>query len=259
MAGNGLSVSHVDKIFRLENEYLQVLDDISLEIPEGAFVSIVGASGCGKSTLIRIIAGLESPTAGGITLGDRAITSPSLDVGMVFQEARLLPWLSVEKNIAFGISDKSLAKEERRQKVRHLIARTGLTGFDKALPRQLSGGMQQRVAIARGLINTPKVLLLDEPFSALDAFTRMTMQSELLNIWRTERNTMVLVTHDIDEAIFLSTSIVILSERPGRIKEVIPVTLSGQRDRSSAEFLNIRRRVLKSFFNKDEEPLEYYL
>lgn len=259
MAESKLAVSHIEKFFRIEQEYLQVLDDITLDIPEGAFVSIVGASGCGKSTLIRIIAGLEQPSGGKITLDGKQITKPSLDVGMVFQEARLLPWLSVEKNIDFGISDKSLSKSERAQKVQNLISLTGLNGFSKALPRQLSGGMQQRVAIARGLINTPKVLLLDEPFGALDAFTRMTMQTELLNIWRKEKNTMVLVTHDIDEAIFLSTHIVILSERPGRIKEVIPVELTGQRDRSSSEFLQIRKRVLKSFFNKNEELLEYYL
>ena len=152
-----------------------------------------------------------------------------------------------------------MSKAVRKQKVQELIALTGLNGFAKALPRQLSGGMQQRVAIARALINTPEVLLLDEPFGALDAFTRMTMQSELLKIWRAEKNTMVLVTHDIDEAIFLSTHIVILSERPGRVKEIIPVPLTGQRDRSSTDFLALRKRVLKSFFGKDEELLEYYL
>lgn len=259
MAESKLAVSHVEKFFKLEHEFLHVLDDITLEIPAGSFVSIVGASGCGKSTLIRMIAGLETPSAGDIQLDGKRISEPSLSVGMVFQEARLLPWLTVEKNIAFGIDSKTLAKEERMQKVQELISLTGLNGFAKALPKQLSGGMQQRVAIARGLINTPKVLLLDEPFGALDAFTRMTMQTELLNIWRKEKNTMVLVTHDIDEAIFLSTSIVILSERPGRIKEVIPVTLPTPRDRSSSEFLKIRRRVLQSFFNKDEEMLEYYL
>ena len=259
MADCNLSVTHVEKNFRLEDEYLQVLDDISLEIKEGEFISIVGASGCGKSTLIRIIAGLEKPTSGEIFLGKRKITEPSLDIGMVFQEARLLPWLSVEKNIAFGISDKSITKEERKRKVDELITLTGLTGFSKALPKQLSGGMQQRVAIARGLINTPKVLLLDEPFGALDAFTRISMQNELLNIWRSEKNTMILVTHDIDEAIFLSTKIVILSERPGRVKEIIPINLSSPRDRSSSDFLQIRKRVMQSFFNKNEDMLEYYL
>ena len=259
MADCNLSVTHVEKNFRLEDEYLQVLDDISLEIKEGEFISIVGASGCGKSTLIRIIAGLEKPTSGEIFLGKRKIIEPSLDIGMVFQEARLLPWLSVEKNIAFGISDKSITKEERKKKVDELITLTGLTGFSKALPKQLSGGMQQRVAIARGLINTPKVLLLDEPFGALDAFTRISMQNELLNIWRSKKNTMILVTHDIDEAIFLSTKIVILSERPGRVKEIIPINLSSPRDRSSSDFLQIRKRVMQSFFNKNEDMLEYYL
>lgn len=165
----------------------------------------------------------------------------------------------MKKNIAFGISDKSIKKEERKKKVDELITLTGLTGFSKALPKQLSGGMQQRVAIARGLINTPKVLLLDEPFGALDAFTRMSMQNELLNIWRSEKNTMILVTHDIDEAIFLSTKIVILSERPGRVKEIIPINLSSPRDRSSSDFLQIRKRVMQSFFNKNEDMLEYYL
>lgn len=259
MPQNTLTISHVEKIFQLQNEYLQVLDNINLEIAAGEFVSIVGASGCGKSTLIRMIAGLETPTSGTITLDDRVIAKPSLDVGMVFQESRLFPWLSVEKNIEFGISDPALTKQERREKVAALIQLVGLTGFAKAIPRQLSGGMQQRASIARGLINSPKVLLLDEPFGALDAFTRMTMQTELLNIWRKEGNTMLLVTHDIDEAIFLSTKIVVLSERPGHIKEVVPVPLTGIRDRSSTEFLQLRKRILQLFFSKNTDMLEYYL
>lgn len=169
-----------------------------------------------------------------------------------------MPWLSVEKNIDFVIP-KSVSKKERKELIDRNIELVGLSNFRNALPSQLSGGMQQRVSIARGLVTNPELLLLDEPFGALDAFTRMNMQQELLNIWREEGNTMILVTHDIDEAIFLSTKIVIMSERPGKIKKIISVDLPGQRDRSSEDFLLIRKSVLEEFFGKNEKMLEYYI
>lgn len=257
--GNTLKIENIEKVFQINGEFLQAVETTNAEINDGEFISIVGPSGCGKSTLIRMIAGLESPSKGKIKLNDKSIEKPSLDIGMIFQESRLFPWLTIEKNIEFGISDKTKTKEERKQLVNQMINLVGLIGFNKALPQQLSGGMQQRASIARGLINKPKILLLDEPFGALDAFTRMNMQQELLKIWKQEKETMILVTHDIDEAIFLSTKIFIMSERPGTIKEVINVNLDGQKDRSSPEFIQIRSRILKSLFKDDLGAVEYYL
>lgn len=258
MSETFLQIQNVEKIFQIGEEYLQALDNVSLNINKNEFISIVGHSGCGKSTLIRMIAGLETPTNGKIMLNEDEITKPSIDVGMVFQEARLFPWLSVLKNIEFGITEEKISSKEKKERAKKMIDLVGLTGFEKAIPKQLSGGMQQRVNIARSLVNTPKILLLDEPFSALDAFTRMTMQNELYKIWQKEKNTMILVTHDIDEAIFLSTKIVIMSERPGKIKEVISVNLSDHQDRTSGEFQEIRLKILKSLFGSDVE-LEYYI
>ena len=257
--GNTLKIQNIEKVFKINDEFLQAVESTSAEIKGGEFISIVGPSGCGKSTLIRMIAGLENPSAGEISFNDKVITKPSLDVGMIFQESRLFPWLSIEKNIEFGISDKSLKRSERKELVNNMIELVGLKGFGKALPKQLSGGMQQRASIARGLINNPKILLLDEPFGALDAFTRMNMQQELLKIWKQEKNTMILVTHDIDEAIFLSTRIFIMTERPGTIKDIIEVNLEGKRDRSSQKFIEIRSRILRALFKIDSEEIEYYL
>ena len=256
---SNLKIENVEKVFQINDEYLQAVEKTNAEIKNGEFISIVGPSGCGKSTLIRMISGLETPSAGEIKLKGNKVTKPTLDIGMIFQESRLFPWLSIEKNIEFGISDKSLKRAERKELVNKMISLVGLTGFNKALPKQLSGGMQQRASIARGLINNPEILLLDEPFGALDAFTRMNMQQELLKIWKQEKNTMILVTHDIDEAIFLSTRIFIMSERPGTIKDVIEINLKGQRDRSSSEFMEIRKRIMKSLFGKNDEMIEYYL
>ena len=177
---------------------------------------------------------------------------------MIFQEARIFPWLSVEKNIAFGLRD-SVNKEEKQAKAAEMIQLIGLQGFEKAIPKQLSGGMQQRVNIARALINKPDILLLDEPFGALDALTRITMQNEVLKIWEKEKTTMVLITHDIDEAIFLSDRIVILSDKPGIISKVIEVKMGKPRDRSSYDFMQIRRTIYNEFFENSTVDLEYYI
>jgi sulfonate transport system ATP-binding protein len=255
-----LEIGNVGRTFEIEGEELNVLDGIDLKVKEGEFISIVGASGCGKSTLLKLIVGLDQVSEGEIHVGDRLVKKPSLDCGMVFQEARLYPWLTVEKNIEFGISDKSISREEKRRLVAEHIELVGLNGFEKALPKQLSGGMQQRAGIARALIGNPKVLLLDEPFGALDAFTRINMQNEILRIWEHEKRTMIFVTHDIDEAIFLSDRIVILSERPGKIKEIVPVKLDRPRDRSNNLFLEIRKKILMSFLeNKEVDNIEYYI
>lgn len=242
-----LKVDHVYRSFQIDNNELEVLKDISFEVQKGEFVSVVGASGCGKSTLLKLIIGLDQPTAGSIWVGERLVEKPSCDCGMIFQEARLFPWKSVRKNVEFGIT-KNLSRAEKDQIVQEHIRLVGLEGFENALPKQLSGGMQQRVSIARALVNRPDLLLLDEPFGALDALTRINMQNEVLRIWQQEKKTMVLVTHDIDEAIFLSDRIIVLSARPGRINEVISVDLPRPRERSSDDFMKIRAKIFRYFF-----------
>lgn len=253
-----LEIDHVKKVFKIKDAELEVLTNINIDIKEGEFISIVGASGCGKSTLARMIAGLEKPTAGEIRIGGNRIEKPSVNVGMIFQESRLFPWLTVEKNIDFGIH-KKMSQEEREKLIAKHIELVGLKSFEKALPKQLSGGMQQRVSIARALINNPAVLLLDEPFGALDALTRINMQNEVLNIWEQEKTTMILITHDIDEAIFLSDRIFVMGKNPGEIKKVIKVELARPRGRNSYDFMNIRKEIYKEFFEDSDVELEYYL
>ena len=246
-----LKVEKVYQNYTMNKENLNVLRNVSFEVERGEFVSIVGGSGCGKSTLLRLIGGLETASKGNIYFEGKNILEAPDECGMVFQEARLLPWWNVWKNIGFGAHSK-LSSTEKEERIQYYIDLVGLQGFEKALPKQLSGGMQQRVSIARALINDPHLLLLDEPFGALDAFTRMNMQHEILKIWEREKKTMLLVTHDIDEAIYLSDKIIILTGRPGEIKDVIDVDLERPRDRSSDEFLYVRRKVLKEFFTEKE-------
>lgn len=253
-----IKIEHVNKKFDIQKTSVEVLKDIELDIRKGEFISIVGASGCGKSTLIRMIAGLEEPSSGSITIDGSKVIGPSVKTGIIFQEARLFPWQTVEKNIEFGIHAK-LSKKEKRQKAENMVNLIGLNGFEQAIPKQLSGGMQQRVNIARALINEPDVLLLDEPFGALDALMRINMQNEILKIWEQNKTTMVLITHDIDEAIFLSDRIIILSEKPGVISQIIDVPMSKPRDRSSIDFMTIRRKIYAEFFENSTIDIEYYI
>jgi sulfonate transport system ATP-binding protein len=256
--GKNVDIVGVSKIFSLDSGALQVLRKNDFHIVSGEFVSIVGRSGCGKSTLLRIIAGLETATTGEVLIGGNKVERPSVLTGFIFQESRLFPWLTVEQNIDFGLLQK-LERAERRQTLKNHVALVGLDGFENALPKQLSGGMQQRVSIARALINQPDVLLLDEPFGALDALTRIQMQTEILRIWEREKSTMILVTHDVDEAIYLSDRILVLSDRPGEIKRVIEVDLSRPRDRSSMRFMEIRREIYTHFFADSSISIEYYV
>ncbi|MFU0826065.1 MAG: Aliphatic sulfonates import ATP-binding protein SsuB [Lachnoclostridium sp.] len=253
-----VKIKNLSKVFQIGTQYVEVLKNINLEVENGEFISIVGSSGCGKSTLLKMIIGLEKVTDGEIFIGSRKVTKPSVECGMVFQEARLYPWLSVEKNIEFGLA-KKIANKEKKKLIKEQIELVGLAGFEKALPKQLSGGMQQRVSIARALVNNPELLLLDEPFGALDALTKINMQNEVLKLWETEKKIMILVTHDVDEAIFLSDRIVVMSKRPGTIEEIIPVPMSRPRDRSSYEFIEIRRKIYKHFFHNTDLDLEYYI
>lgn len=253
-------IKNLSKQYKINDSYVDILSDINLEINQGEFVTVVGASGCGKSTLLRIISGLEKAAEGEVLLDGKAVEKPGLACGMVFQESRLFPWLSVAKNIEFGISQK-ISNDGKREIVQKFINLVGLAGFENAVPKQLSGGMQQRASIARALINNPKVLLLDEPFGALDAITRINMQNETLRIWKAEKKTMILVTHDIDEAIYLGDKVVVLSSRPGRIKKIINVALPRPRDRSNTEFIRIRKEIYKEFFEDSdfEGNIEYFI
>ncbi len=252
-----LQVKNIKREFSINQIKLEVLRNISLDVKAGEIISIVGASGCGKSTLLKIISGLDAATAGEVYVDDKKIEKPSQkEVGIIFQEPRLFPWSTVENNIEFGLSAK-LSRIEKKRIIGEHINLVGLNGFEKALPSQLSGGMQQRVSIARTLINRPKVLLLDEPFGALDAFTRINMQQEVLKIWQFEKTTMILVTHDIDEAIYLGDRVVVMSSKPGIIKKIIPVELPRPRDRTDGDFAFLRKKVYSEFFDNQEISSEY--
>lgn len=254
-AASNLVIEGLNKRYPVKNGEVTALQGIDLSIREGEFVSIVGSSGCGKSTLLRIISGLENGYSGEVKIGGKKIGGPGLDRGMVFQEHRLIPWLTVEENVAFGLN--GLENGKRESVVRDHLELVGLAAFNKALPHQLSGGMSQRVAIARALVNNPQLLLLDEPFGALDALTRIQLQQEILRIWEVERTTMVLVTHDIDEAIFLGDRVVVMSSQPGTIKNIVPVQLPRPRDRSSYDFVQIRKEIYAEFFAEAERTFAY--
>lgn len=221
----------------------QVLDSVSFSLSPGELVSLIGPSGCGKSTLLRLIAGLDSTDGGELLIGSDPITAPNAERGLVFQDPNLFPWLTVRRNIQAGLVARGVL-QERKQEVDQFMRLVGLEAFANVYPHHLSGGMAQRAAVARALINHPKVLLLDEPLGALDAFTRMRMQDEVLRLWQTRRTTMLLVTHDIDEAIYMSDRIMIMTSRPGRIERTIDVTLSRPRQRDSADFLRLRSDIL---------------
>jgi sulfonate transport system ATP-binding protein len=232
----------LDALGKIYPNGVHALERFSADIRLGEIVAVIGGSGCGKSTLLRAIAGLDRATRGTVTLGETVITGPHAKIGIIFQEPRLLPWLSVADNIGFGLSE--LPAHRRREKVAGALARVGLADKAKAWPRELSGGQAQRVAIARALVPQPEVLLLDEPFSALDAFTRRDLQDHLLDLWADTRPTLVLVTHDVDEAVVLADRVFVMRPRPGRLFAEISINLARPRDRHSQMFDNFKRRVL---------------
>jgi ABC-type nitrate/sulfonate/bicarbonate transport system ATPase subunit len=243
VAAGALSIRSLSKAHIVGGQRLTVLRDIDLEVTPGEFVSIVGASGCGKSTLLRLIIGLDVAYDGEIRLDGARVLSTSLDRGIVFQDHRLFPWMTVEQNVAVALSKRPLSKQAKAQLVAENVALVGLEGFERAFPHQLSGGMAQRAAIARALVNEPKVLLLDEPFGALDALTRLKLQEDLLALRRRTRCTIVLVTHDVDEAVYLGDRVVVMKGRPGTITRVMPVQIP-DRDRRAPAFAAIRDAVL---------------
>jgi len=221
---------------------VHALDAVTLDVAPGEIVAVIGGSGCGKSTLLRAVCGLDAPSQGSVVLDGAPITKPNEKIGVIFQEPRLLPWLRVTDNVGFGIEDRP--KREREKRVAAALERVGLSDKAMVWPRELSGGQAQRVAIARALVPRPQVLLLDEPFSALDAFTRVDLQDHLLNLWAEFKPTLVLVTHDVDEAIALADRIVVMRPRPGRLSDEIDIELPRPRDRQSAAFDAAKRRVL---------------
>lgn len=253
--GKTLSIQNVNKSFTVDRQKVDVLKDINLEVQEGEFIAIVGHSGCGKSTLLKIIAGLEKNDTGLVTVDGKEVNGPGMDRGMIFQEHRLFPWMSIEKNVQLGL--KGLSKEEKTKLSDQYLELVKLSEFKKAYPSQLSGGMSQRAAIARSLVSQPEVLLLDEPFGALDALTKIELQEELLKIRERFHNTMLMVTHDIEEAVYLADRIVVMSARPGRIKDVIKVELGTYRDRGGSDFAHYKKKIFDYFFEEKTVVPEY--
>lgn len=251
-----ISIQHVQKSFRIERnlghlkENLQpisALQDINLEVKQGEFMVIVGPSGCGKSTLLDLLAGLTKPSSGQILLDGKPITGPNLDRGIVFQQYALFPWKTTLANVEFGLEAKGVPRKERRKIALGYIQLVGLSGFEDRYPHEISGGMKQRVAIARSLAYDPEVLLMDEPFAALDAQTRETLQSELLRIWEATKKTIIFITHGIEEAVYLGQRVAVMTSRPGRIKKVLDIPFESRRSeddlRSNPDFVKLRHEV----------------
>ena len=255
-----IAVQHLTKTFQaIKGETVEAIHDINLAVGDNQFVTIVGPSGCGKSTLLYIIAGFVAPTSGTVLVDGQAIRGPGPDRGIVFQEYALFPWRTVQDNIKYGLEEKGVPRDEVERTVQKYLRLMGLQGFQHKYPRELSGGMKQRVALARTLAYEPDVLLMDEPFGALDAQTRELQQDELLAIWREKKTTVLFVTHSVEEAVYLSEKVVVMTTRPGRIKSVIDIDLDRSRHRedvvTSAEFAQLRNRV---WLDVREEVLKHY-
>ena len=242
-----VTVRDLSKSFTLNGQRLRVLRDLNLDIRSGEALAIVGPSGCGKTTLLRVLAGLEQPDKGTVLIDGHPVQGVGTERAIIFQEPRLLPWLTVLGNVAFGLEVRGIPRDAAEARARHYIRLVGLGEFETAYPRQLSGGMAQRVGIARALTVQPEILLLDEPLGALDAMTKLTMQEELARIWREEKVTMILVTHDLEEAIYLADRVLVLPKETGAVPRLIEVNLPRPRDRSDPPFVAMRRRLMAEF------------
>ncbi|QGU96132.1 ATP-binding cassette domain-containing protein [Clostridium bovifaecis] len=255
-----IKVNNVSKVYKNnKNIEFKSLDNVNLTIEKGEFICLLGPSGCGKSTLLNLIAGFDKPSTGEIFIDDKQVNEPSPNYVTIFQNYGLLPWRNVKKNVELGLEAKKISKEERSKIADEYIELVGLSKFSKHHPSQLSGGMQQRVAIARALAVDPEIIFMDEPFGALDAMTRMNMQDEISNIWDKKKKTIIFVTHDIEEAVFLADRIIIMTPGPGKVKSVINVPMERKRDRTSDAFLRIRDKVFVEFKMKKEIDMEYYI
>lgn len=251
-----LQVKNLSRIYEGNNGPVVALQDVNLTVEESEFVMIVGPSGCGKTTLINIIGGLDEATSGEVLLDGKPVSAPGVDRGMVFQGYSLFPWLNVQKNIEFGLKMKGVPAAERADQAKKYIELVGLKGFETALPKQLSGGMKQRVAIARTLANEPEVLLMDEPFGALDAQTRVVMQELLADISRRTGTTILFITHDIDEAVLLGERVYVMSRRPGTVRDVIEVNIPGERSHNSLvlpEFLETKKQIMDMLWQESQD------
>lgn len=254
-----IEVQNVTKEFKQNSQTLTVLDQVSLTIKQGEFICLLGPSGCGKTTLLNILAGFEKATAGNVLIDGQKVTKPSSRYVTIFQNYGLLPWRSVRRNVELGLEAKKMPKSQRSETAEKYIRLVGLEKFLNSHPAQLSGGMQQRVAIARALAVSPDIIFMDEPFGALDAMTRLQMQDDILAISRSQNKTIIFVTHDIDEAVYLADRIVVMSPNPGRIKEIVPVQLRNPRDRNGDDFIQIRDRVFSLFEIHKKNEVEFYL
>jgi sulfonate transport system ATP-binding protein len=252
-----LEIRSVSKSYSVNNATLLALDDVSFTVEPGEFVTILGASGCGKSTLLRLIIGLDADYRGDILLEGQRVAGPGADRSIVFQEARLLPWLTIEQNVALGLDASGTPAAMSKRIAVEQLKRVQLTGFERAYPHQLSGGMAQRAAIARALVSQPKVLLLDEPLGALDSQTRAYMQEQLLSLWRREGITIVMVTHDIEEAVYLSDKIVVMEPSPGRVRGILPIEWPHPRDRASPRFANLKERIVRMLMKDGDSGVSF--
>ncbi len=241
-----IELDHIVKVFkdRKRGTDMLAIDDVTLKLPQKEFLCLLGPSGCGKSTLLNMIAGFEFPTSGTVTVAGKPVTGPGAERGMVFQQANLMPWLPVWDNVAFSLKLQGKSQAERRRAAQPFIDTVKLTGFENHYPSELSGGMAQRVGIARALLLNPTVILMDEPFAALDAQTKLEMQEELVTLWQRYESTIVFVTHSVDEALILATKVAVMTHRPGRIRELIDVALPRPRDSTSQAFNDAKRHVL---------------
>lgn len=254
-----IEVNNLFKSFKQKNEDFIALQNISLEVEKGEFICLLGPSGCGKSTLLNIVAGFEKPDSGTVTIDGQEVKAPSAKYVTIFQNYGLLHWRTVLKNVELGLEPIEKSSIVRRKVAQKYIELVGLEKFEKAHPNQLSGGMQQRVAIARALAVNPEILFMDEPFGALDAMTRLKMQNDIYKIVKDQKKTVIFVTHDIEEAVYLADRIVIMTPNPGEIKSIIKVQLPSDRDRTSNEFIEIRDKVFEAFNMKEEKNIEYNL
>ena len=254
-----IEVKNASKKFTQNGKELIALDNVSLDIEKGEFICLLGPSGCGKSTLLNALAGFDKVNSGSVKIDGKEVTGPSINNITIFQNYGLLPWRNVLKNVELGLESKKIPKEERTVIAQKFIDLVGLKGYEKSHPGQLSGGQQQRVAIARGLEVDPDIIFMDEPFGALDAITRMKLQEDILRISREEKKTIIFVTHDIEEAVFLADRIVVMMANPGIIKSIVKVPLGTHRDRTAEDFFYVRDKIFELFNMKADSYIEYYI
>lgn len=254
-----INIENVSKTFNKDDKENKALNNINLPIKKGEFICLLGQSGCGKSTLLNMLAGFEKPTEGKIIIDGEEVTKPRIDRVTIFQNYGLLPWRNVEKNIKLGLESLEKSKKEKNEITEKYIKLVGLEKYKKLFPLELSGGMQQRVAIARALAVKPEILFMDEPFGALDPITRKRLQEDITEIWKKEKNTIIFVTHDVEEAVFLASKIVIMSPNPGKIKEIIDNSISKPIVRTSVEFYDMKDKILKILEDNHTKKVEYYI